>query len=69
MPRRSSSRGGGFSRSRSSSPMPTRTSMAATRPMPARQAPPLQAQTQQTGSMMGGIGSTIATGMAFGAGS
>jgi hypothetical protein len=48
--------------------MPMRTSMAATRPMPARQAP-MQAQTQQRGSMMGGIGSTIATGMAFGAGS
>ena len=64
---RSSSRGG-FSRGRSSSPMPTRTSIPATRPMPARQTP-IQGQTRQSGSMLGGIGSTIVQGMAFGAGS
>lgn len=65
MPR--SSRGG-FSRGRSASPMPTRSSIAATRPMPATQTP-LQTQTQQRGGILSGIGSTIAQGMAFGAGS
>jgi hypothetical protein len=36
--------------------------------MPAQQAP-LQPQTQQSGGMLSGIGSTIVQGMAFGAGS
>lgn len=42
----------------------SRSSFAASRPMPA----PIQAPTRSPG-MMSGIGSTIATGMAFGAGS
>lgn len=63
-------RGGGgrsSSRGRSSSPAPpTRQAPTATRPMPAQT--PVQAQ-PQSGGMLGGIGSTIISGMAFGAGS
>ena len=59
MPRSSSrgfgSRGSGFS---------SRSSFAASRPMPA----PTQTYTRAPG-MMSGLGSTLATGMAFGAGS
>jgi hypothetical protein len=66
MPRggRSRSGSGGF---RSRSP-PPRSSNTASRPMPTQQprTPPTH---QATGGMMGGIGSTIMTGMAFGAGS
>ena len=63
MPRGGSSRGG------SRSP-PPRSSTSATRPMPQQrtQAPMQQAPTQ-SGGMLGGIGSTIMQGMAFGAGS
>jgi hypothetical protein len=62
---RGGSRGG--SRGPSRSP-PPRSSFTASRPMqqpPRTQVPP---QTQ-SGGMLGGIGSTIMTGMAFGAGS
>ncbi len=67
---RGSSRGGGFGgfgRSRSTTP-PPRQAPTATRPMPAQ----MNSQTQQIpqrGGMFSGIGSTIMTGMAFGAGS
>lgn len=59
----------GGSRGRSSSP-PPRSSFASSKPAPqqARQQPPMQ-QTQQSGGLLSGIGSTIMTGMAFGAGS
>eukprot|EP00178_Gracilaria_changii_P002074 TRINITY_DN13096_c0_g1_i1.p1 TRINITY_DN13096_c0_g1~~TRINITY_DN13096_c0_g1_i1.p1 ORF type:complete len:138 (+),score=19.18 TRINITY_DN13096_c0_g1_i1:39-452(+) len=59
----------GGSRGRSSSP-PPRSSFASSRPAPQTR-PQQQAPTQQpqSGSMFGGIGSTIMTGMAFGAGS
>ena len=58
---------GGGSRGRSSSPRspPPRQTQAPTRPMPAQTQP----QTQQGGGFLSGIGSTIMTGMAFGAGS
>ena len=60
---RGGSRGG--SRGRSSSPQPPpRQAPTATKPMPA-QTP----QTQSGGGLLSGIGSTIMTGMAFGAGS
>lgn len=62
---RGGSRGG--SRGPSRSP-PPRSSYTASRPMPAQQ-PRTNVLPQQTGGMMGGIGSTIMTGMAFGAGS
>jgi len=60
---------GGGSRGRSSSPSPsTRQAPTATRPMPAQT--PVQPQVQQkSGGLLSGIGSTIAQGMAFGAGS
>lgn len=64
MPRGGGSRGGG-SRGRSSSPPPRQT-QAPTRPMPAQNAPQTQ---QKSGGLLSGIGSTIMTGMAFGAGS
>ena len=54
---RSRSRSGGFSRS------PNRSSFAASRPIPQQ-----QTYTRSPG-MFSGIGSTLATGMAFGAGS
>jgi len=54
------------SRGRSSSP-PTRQATTAPRPMPAQN--PTQPQTQSSGGMFSGIGSTIMQGMAFGAGS
>lgn len=60
----------GGSRGGSRSPPPRSTSTA-TRPMPQQQraqSPLQQAPTQSTG-MLGGIGSTIMQGMAFGAGS
>lgn len=67
MPRGGGSRGGS-SRSRSPSPAPPpRQTTAPTRPMPAQTQP--TAQTQQSGGFLSGIGSTIMTGMAFGAGS
>jgi len=64
---RSGGMGRSSSRGRSTSPPPRSTSTA-TRPM---QPPPVQAPMQQAtgGSMLGGIGSTIVQGMAFGAGS
>lgn len=66
MPRRGgSSRSPGF-RGRSTSPSP-RQAPTATRPLPTQN--PTQAHTQPRGGMLSGIGSTIATGMAFGAGS
>lgn len=58
----------GGSRGGSRSPN-SRSSFTASRPMPSQprtQPPP---QTTQSGGMMSGIGSTIMTGMAFGAGS
>lgn len=60
----------GGSRGRSSSP-PPRSSFAASKPAPQPQSRPTQPmqQTQQSGGMLSGIGSTIMTGMAFGAGS
>jgi hypothetical protein len=56
----------GGSRGSSRSP-PPRSSATTTRPQPTQQAP--QQTTQQSGGMLSGIGSTIMTGMAFGAGS
>lgn len=66
MPRGGGSRGGG----RSSSP-PPRSSFSNTKPMPTQQPKPQapQTQTPSSGGMFSGIGSTIMTGMAFGAGS
>ena len=63
-------RGGSRSASRGSS-SPSRSSFAASRPAPAptQQAPMQQPQTAQRTGVMGGIGSTIMQGMAFGAGS
>lgn len=62
MPRRG---GGG----RSSSP-PPRSSFASSRPAPQQPRPQqTPVQTQQSGGFLSGIGSTIMTGMAFGAGS
>jgi hypothetical protein len=62
-------RGGGRSSGRSSSPnrssYNTRSTAQATRP-PVSNTPPMQGQ---SGGMLGGIGSTIMTGMAFGGGS
>ncbi|CAK74714.1 unnamed protein product (macronuclear) [Paramecium tetraurelia] len=60
MPRRS----GSSSRSR---PSPTRSTATAARPAPQAQAPP-QAPAR-SGGMFSGLGSTLMTGMAFGAGS
>ena len=55
------------SRGRATSP-PPRQAPTASRPMPAQT--PVQPQTQQkSGGLLSGIGSTIAQGMAFGAGS
>ncbi len=63
---RGGSRGG--SRGPSRSP-PPRSSFTASKPMPSQQ-PRMQVPPQtQSGGMLGGIGSTIMTGMAFGAGS
>lgn len=65
-------RGGGggrsssSSRGRSSSP-PSRSSQAATKPMPAQTKP--QEQPKTGGGMFSGIGSMLMTGMAFGTGS
>lgn len=61
----------GGSRGRSSSP-PPRSSFANSRPAPQQSRPqqPMQQQTQQrSGGMFSGLGSTLMTGMAFGAGS
>lgn len=65
---RGGSRGG--SRGSSRSP-PPRSSFTATKPMPTQQpkTPVQPTQTQSSGGMFSGIGSTIMTGMAFGAGS
>jgi len=60
------SRGGSGFRARSSSPLP-RQATTATRPIPVQT--PIQPQTQHRGGLLSGIGSTIAQGMAFGAGS
>lgn len=62
---RGSSRGrGGFGRRSPSPSSPPRQAFTATRPIPT------QAQPQQkSGGLFSGIGSTIMTGMAFGAGS
>lgn len=72
MPRRSS--GGGFrsSGSRGFSPFKSsssRSSFAQSRPMPAQSRPAPQPTYTRSPGMFSGIGSTIATGMAFGAGS
>lgn len=66
MPRRSSSRGGfgGFGSRSSGFSSANRSSFAASRPMPA----PQPTMTRSPG-MFSGLGSTLATGMAFGAGS
>lgn len=67
MPRGGGSRGG--SRGTSRSP-PPRSSTTTTRPPPPQHnttVPPQQ--TQRSGGLLSGIGSTIMTGMAFGAGS
>lgn len=66
MPRRGRSSGSSGFRPRSTSP-PPRQAPTATRPLPTHT--PIQPQTQQRGGLMSGIGSTIAQGMAFGAGS
>jgi len=59
---------GGRSSSRGRAPSPPpRQAPTATKPMPAQT--PVQPQTQQSGGLLSGIGSTIAQGMAFGAGS
>ena len=60
---------GGRSSSRGRAPSPPpRQAPTATRPMPTQT--PIQPQTQQkSGGLLSGIGSTIAQGMAFGAGS
>ena len=63
---RGGSRGG--SRGRSSSP-PPRSSFAASKPAPQSRPQQSPVQTQQSGGLLSGIGSTIMTGMAFGAGS
>lgn len=61
-------RGGRSSSSRGRAPSPPpRQAPTATKPMPAQS--PVQPQTQQSGGLLSGIGSTIAQGMAFGAGS
>lgn len=60
-------RGGSRGRSGGSRSPPPRSSFTSSRPMPAQQPRPMPMQSG-TG-MMGGIGSTIMTGMAFGAGS
>ena len=66
MPRGSRSSGRSSFGGRSASPSTaTRQSVAASRPMPAQTQP----QTQQSGGFLSGIGSTIMSGMAFGAGS
>lgn len=56
---------GGSSRS------PSRSTTTSSRPMPQTRPPPPPPQTHQpqSGGMFSGIGSTIMTGMAFGAGS
>ena len=62
-------RGGSRGGSRSPPPRSSSTTSRPTQPPPPRtQVPPQQAPQQSTG-MFGGIGSTIMTGMAFGAGS
>ena len=67
MPRGGGSRGGS-SRGRSSSPQPPpRQTQAPTKPMPQQTQP--QTQAKSGGGFLSGIGSTIMTGMAFGAGS
>lgn len=61
----------GGSRGGSRSP-PPRSSTTTTRPQPTQQThtpPPQQATQPQSGGLLSGIGSTIMTGMAFGAGS
>lgn len=58
----------GGSRGSSRSP-PPRSSTTATRPQPTQTQVPPQPATQQSGGLLSGIGSTIMTGMAFGAGS
>ncbi|XWS63075.1 hypothetical protein CRYUN_Cryun06bG0065500 [Craigia yunnanensis] len=63
MPRRSSGRSG-------SHPAPRPAPARSPPPQPAQRAPPpISAQSGSGGSMLGGIGSTIAQGMAFGTGS
>ena len=48
---------------------PTRQAPAPARPAPRQAAPPVAAPQQQSGGMMSGLMGTVATGMAFGAGS
>ncbi len=62
-------RGGSRGRSGGSRSPPPRSSFTSSRPMPTQQPRPMPMPTQTGGGMMGGIGSTIMTGMAFGAGS
>lgn len=57
------------SRGRSAPSPPPRSANTATRPMPAQQPAQTQPQTQSSGGMFSGFGSTIMQGMAFGAGS
>ena len=58
---------GGRSSSRGAPSPPPRQAPSPARPMPAQT--PVQPQAQQSGGLLSGIGSTIAQGMAFGAGS
>lgn len=58
----------GGSRGGSRSP-PPRSSNTASRPQPTQSRPQQQQAPQQSGGLLSGIGSTIMTGMAFGAGS
>ena len=61
-------RGGRSSSPRGRAPSPPpRQAPTATKPMPAQS--PVQPQAQKSGGLLSGIGSTIAQGMAFGAGS
>ena len=62
-------RGGSRGRSGGSRSPPPRSSFTSSRPMPTQQPRPMPATHQGSTGMMGGIGSTIMTGMAFGAGS
>ncbi len=62
-------RGRSSSRSSRSSGFSSRSSSRSASPPPQQTRPPMQAPQQRSGGMMGGLGSTIMTGMAFGAGS
>lgn len=62
-------RGGSRTSSRSPPPRSATTASRPQQPQPAQTQVPPQQATQQSGGFLSGIGSTIMTGMAFGAGS